>query len=153
MKKTNHPKQYGYASYIQDRKVQHEHNSILPPPAILESYEEVSPGTVEKLLDLATIEQKHRHLLQTRSLYLASWTARLGQLCGVAISFGVLYTSYALVLRSEALIGGLVVLSGFCFLSITALLSHRTRGAKRGGGKFHHKGAHKGGQKHHHQER
>ena len=39
-------------------------SSILPSPAILESYEEIHPGMVAKLIKIVEKEQSHRHLLE-----------------------------------------------------------------------------------------
>ena len=43
-------------------------SSILPSPAMLESYEEVAPGIVDKLVNLVEKEQKHRHDLEEKSI-------------------------------------------------------------------------------------
>ncbi|CAK6544657.1 MAG: hypothetical protein IRF16MM_00795 [Candidatus Midichloria mitochondrii] len=43
-------------------------SSILPSPAMLESYEEIAPGIVDKLVDLVEKEQKHRHSLEEKAL-------------------------------------------------------------------------------------
>ena len=43
-------------------------SSILPSPAMLESYEEIAPGIVDKLVNLVEKEQKHRHALEEKSI-------------------------------------------------------------------------------------
>jgi len=41
---------------------------ILPSPAMLESYEEIAPGIVDKLITLVQKEQAHRHKLEENNL-------------------------------------------------------------------------------------
>ncbi|MDJ1407761.1 MAG: DUF2335 domain-containing protein [Candidatus Midichloria sp.] len=43
-------------------------SSILPSPAMLESYEEIAPGIVDKLVNLVEKEQKHRHALEEKAV-------------------------------------------------------------------------------------
>lgn len=43
-------------------------DGILPSPAILESYEEISPGFVEKIVDVIKKEQEHRHQFEQNQL-------------------------------------------------------------------------------------
>ena len=41
--------------------VRKKYQHVLPPIDMLEHYEELNPGTLDKLLDMAEREQNHRH--------------------------------------------------------------------------------------------
>lgn len=53
---------------IRDGFMKHsKSSSILPPPSMLESYEEIAPGIVEKLVELVEKEQRHRHIVEAKN--------------------------------------------------------------------------------------
>ncbi|MDJ1258081.1 MAG: DUF2335 domain-containing protein [Candidatus Midichloria sp.] len=79
-------------------------SSILPSPAMLESYEEIAPGIVDKLVNLVEKEQKHRHALEEK-----------------AVKYEIMFEKYSLVAVKgvSSLIAVLVLLISF----LTAKLS------------------------------
>lgn len=62
--------------------------NILPPTDILESYESTSPGSVKKLLEMATKEQEHRHAWQEEHLRVHGKIHKWGQI--FAFSYNIL---------------------------------------------------------------
>ena len=94
--------------------------TLLPPPELLERYEEVSKGLSKDLIDLVKAEQEHRHKLQDK--YLMHF--RLGQLFGAMF---LLYSIYKITELAKA--GNTVVaytLSGiFGFLIVLILMQYK----------------------------
>ena len=67
MKKNQHTQN---KSTVRDGFISHskELSHILPSPAMLESYEELHPGMIEKLLSMVEKEQLHRHNLEKNKI-------------------------------------------------------------------------------------
>jgi len=102
-------------------------HNFLPSPGILESYEEISEGSVKKIIDMAESEQQHRHSWENKYLKSMSYTTRVGQLLGFALAIIIVYA--ALVLHSDlnTVLASVVVFSGFGFLMIAALTTASSR--------------------------
>lgn len=67
--------------------IQEKRETLLPPPELLEKYENISKGLSKDLVELVKKEQLHRHKLQDK--YLMHF--RLGQIFG---SLFLVYTIY-----------------------------------------------------------
>jgi uncharacterized membrane protein len=102
-------------------------HNILPSPGILESYEEIAPGSVNKILEMAKLEQEHRHIWENKYLKSMAYTTRVGQLLGFALAIILIYSSMALSLEKNDLLASVIVFSGFAFLMIAALASANSR--------------------------
>ncbi|MFT6220525.1 MAG: putative membrane protein [Rickettsiales bacterium] len=71
--------------------------NILPPVTVLEDYEDVAPGSVNKLLDMAEKEQTHRHFWQDKFLKFHGFSYKLGLFFGFIYNFGLLFLVYSLI--------------------------------------------------------
>jgi uncharacterized membrane protein len=71
--------------------------NILPPVQILEDYEDAAPGSVNKLLEMAEKEQKHRHFWQDKFLRFHGFSYKLGLFFGFLYNVGLLYLVYDLI--------------------------------------------------------
>lgn len=100
------------------------YSSILPSPAILESYEELCPGFIEKILDRVKEEQHNRHKIEAKKLKNARSIAKLRQLIHLAIACIVIYATFILSTAHGAL-AAVVCVTGFGFLLLvhTSLLN------------------------------
>ncbi len=105
---------------------QRQHN-ILPSPGILESYEEIAPGSVSKIVEMAKLEQEHRHAWENKYLKSMAYTTRVGQLLGFALAIILIYSAMALSLEKQDTLASVIVFSGFSFLMIAALASANSR--------------------------
>lgn len=54
--------------------------NILPPTEVLKGYESLSPGSIKKLLDMASKEQEHRHKWQEEHLKVHARIYKWGQI-------------------------------------------------------------------------
>lgn len=105
---------------------------ILPPPSILENIEQVSPGSVAILMDMAEREQEHRHDWENRYLQEYIRTHKRGQLFGLVISLVVVASAFYLAMAGKIVSAGVLSLSGFGALAFASLASAIDR-------KFQHK--------------
>ncbi len=71
--------------------------NILPPARVLESYEEVAPGSVAKLMELTKREQDHRHSWQDKYLKLYNFNYKAGLLFGFIYNIALLAIIYTLI--------------------------------------------------------
>ncbi len=72
--------------------IQEKRETLLPPPELLERYENISKGLSKDLVDLVKKEQIHRHKLQDR--YLMHF--RLGQIFGSLFLIYIIYMIFDL---------------------------------------------------------
>ena len=91
---------------------------ILPAPGILESYEEISEGSVEKILDFVKSEQNHRHRLENKKVNGALTNEKIKMIMIFALAIIITYSSIAFVMSENILISVLMLIAGFGFLSI-----------------------------------
>ncbi|MFI4984109.1 MAG: DUF2335 domain-containing protein [Rickettsiales bacterium] len=102
-------------------------HNILPAPSILESYEEIAPGSVDKIMEMAKAEQEHRHSWENRYLKSMAYTTRVGQLLGFALAIILIYTCLIIAMDGNETLASVIAFSGFAFLMIAALASARSR--------------------------
>ncbi len=129
----HHNKRHDRKHSVQDGFMEHSrtNQSILPSPAILESYEEISPGIVEKLVDLVKQEQKHRQNLEIKYLKYIRNTTRFGQLLSCILAITIIYYSILAVSQDKSWLAITICICGFSCLTISniiAINSNRHRG-------------------------
>lgn len=91
--------------------------SMLPSPAILESYEEVRPGTVDDLVAMVKKEQKHRHAYENKMLQAQIYTKRFGQLLAFTLAIIIIYSAISFASDAMYYMAAAVLVCGFGFLS------------------------------------
>ena len=72
-------------------------SNILPSSRVLESYEDIAPGSVNKLIDMAKKEQEHRHAWQDKYLRFHSFSYKTGLIFGFIYNVALLYLIYDLI--------------------------------------------------------
>lgn len=72
----------------------HALSKHLPEVNILTEYENIMPGTFEKLLKMAEEEQKHQHTMEIGYIDMCRRVQRLGQLTSIFI---IMFISYAVI--------------------------------------------------------
>lgn len=89
---------------------------ILPAPGILESYEEIAEGSVAKIIDMAKLEQEHRHKWEMNYLRVMAYNQRVGQLLAFVMAIVVIFTSISFVMSGEYVFALIIAILGFAFL-------------------------------------
>jgi uncharacterized membrane protein len=75
--------------------------NMLPSSKVLESYEAIAPGSVQKLIDMAKKEQDHRHSWQDKYLKFHNLSYRFGQFFGIIYNFALLFLVIHLIKIEE----------------------------------------------------
>jgi uncharacterized membrane protein len=102
---------------------------ILPPPSILESYEEAAPGIVEKFGYILKLEQQHRHKLERKFYRSMARSMLIGQFLSAALAGGLIYAAIALVDRYQSPnVAAFVSVFGFLFLIVINIIGIIVRG-------------------------
>jgi uncharacterized membrane protein len=127
MKNNRRSRNHSNYSGHRDRRPDNRPHNILPSPGILESYEEIAPGSVNKILDMAKSEQDHRHAWENKYLKSMAYTTRVGQLLGFALAIILIYAALALHNDDNFMLAAVIVFSGFAFLMIAALTSANSK--------------------------
>jgi len=102
-------------------------NNILPPSYILEEYEQIAPGSAEKIIDMVDIEQDHRHKFENRSLSSYIINYRIGQ---ILFSFNLIIIFYAAFYAyqeiNDKILAYLIIIFGY-LIQVIALISNKSR--------------------------
>ena len=102
-------------------------HSILPPPHILQEYERLSEGATDRLIELAEIEQSHRHDWEDACLRGYIKSHRIGQLFGVIIAIAILISASYLAINGDRQSAAIISISGFISLVINSIVTATTR--------------------------
>lgn len=77
----------------------------LPPPSIIAGYEDILPGSADRIFTMAENEQKHRHEVENDIVQANFQLQRWGLLAGFSIVVGVLIVSGLLTSQDQGLLG------------------------------------------------
>jgi uncharacterized membrane protein len=101
---------------------QKKFSHILPPIDLISEFENIHPGTLARLIDMAEKEQNHRHALELVGLDSQSRAMKMGRICAL-IFVGIICVATITLAILSYLIGALIF-AGIAFASI-ALVSYR----------------------------
>jgi uncharacterized membrane protein len=100
---------------------------ILPPPHILESYENICEGAAQMIMEMSEMEQQHRHDWEDQCLKTYERTHKMGMMFGVTFAMmliaAVVYVAQNLSMETASFLA----VSGFTFLSVNAFIIARMR--------------------------
>jgi len=106
----------------------------IPPPNILQDYDQIIPGAAKRILIMAEEEAKHQHELEKSALNFTAEEVKRGQRYGLFIAISAFITSIiALFLGSEEAamtIGGTTVVGLVTVFVIRAKLSNSPKADK-----------------------
>jgi uncharacterized membrane protein len=95
------------------------YSSPLPPPEILAQYEKISPGLVQKIIELTEIQGNHRRELEAKKLEAEishqkrrDCEAKIGQLCALFIAVSAIVGGTITAIYGYEWAGGLIGVSG-----------------------------------------
>jgi uncharacterized membrane protein len=77
-------------------QVRSSHN-LLPSPRVLENYEDIAPGSVNKLIEMTKKEQEHRHAWQDKYLRFHNVSYKTGLIFGFIYNMALLALIYDLI--------------------------------------------------------
>lgn len=95
---------------------QFEH--VLPPIDIMAEYENLYPGTLAKLIDMAEKEQLHRHQVEFKNLEAYKSLTQKGKISAVIFVFIVCITTIILAMVGDLRLAGIFAVSAFLIIGI-----------------------------------
>lgn len=101
--------------------------AILPPPHILKQYEEVSPGTMERLITMAEMEQVHRQDWEYAYLRHYNRSYILGQICSLFTIVAIIIGSIVLINKGEHGLAVTLIVAGFTTIAFSIAITLKTR--------------------------
>ena len=93
----------------------------LPPVDVISAYEEIYPGILEKLIELTTKEQQHRHLMEMKNLEMYKKAKIIGKFFGLLVVFCICYVVLELVKEKQnntAIIFSFISFGSIFFVSL-----------------------------------
>ena len=106
-----------------------EYSGPLPPPAVLQRYDQVVPGAAERLLRMAENQSKHRQELERIVVRSGSRDSLLGIIAGVLVSCGFLWLTYYAISRGHVITGSF--LGTVNIVSLVGVFVYGTRTKRR----------------------
>jgi len=76
---------------IQRNVTSRSSHNLLPSSRVLETYEQIAPGSVNKLIEMTKKEQEHRHTWQDKYLKFHNFSYKLGLIFGFIYNIALLY--------------------------------------------------------------
>lgn len=83
----------------------------IPPPQIMKGYEEVLPGSADRIMKMAEYEQNHRHYLEKKGLGFAVFSDALGKILAFILGASGLLGSIFLLYKDKSLTGLAVLIT------------------------------------------
>ena len=97
----------------------------LPPPAVLEGYERVLPGSAERILRMAEQQAEHRRVVFTTLVEADTSRARWGLWLGAVVAVAFILAATAMVLAGQTVAGTIVATADL--LGIVGVFVYGTR--------------------------
>jgi uncharacterized membrane protein len=105
--------------------IRKKYRHVLPPIEMIEQYEELYPGTLQRLLEMAQLEQNHRHSRELLEIEEQGRATKLGRMFGLGLVAIISLSAIILVTLGSTLIGVLFALCGFSCITIVSYLSSK----------------------------
>ncbi len=112
-----------------------QYRHVLPPLDIIAQYEEMSPGVISKIIDMAQKEQNHRHSMDLLNNEKYNRATKFGRMCSLILVAIIAATALALSFGEHYVIAAMFVLVTFGTIGIVSF----TQRAKKINNKPFHK--------------
>jgi len=122
---------YDYNKKDRDEGPKKRSHFLLPPPAILEAYEQMSPGATDRLIEMAENEQNHRHAWEDKALSSYVLSNRLGMIFGSFVAIMIISSSIYLAQNGDNKTAIAIAAFGFASLTVSSLVTLKVRKFER----------------------
>lgn len=100
-----------------------KYRHVLPPIEIIEQYEELHPGTLLQLLDMAQGEQNHRHAMDLLEIEKHARAAKLGRMFALIFVAIISVVTLVFILIGSPLVASIFAISAFASITIISYIS------------------------------
>ncbi|MFK7968067.1 MAG: DUF2335 domain-containing protein [Rickettsiaceae bacterium] len=131
----------GYSSSISINKqsdvqlVTNRYKHVLPDIDVMAEYEEMSPGTISKIFDMAKREQNHRHSVDLLNIEKHAKVIKIGRLCSLAVVSIISIATIILALKGHYMIASVFSVAAFAVIGTVSI----KQSSKRFNNKFNYK--------------
>ena len=101
-----------------------EWNGPLPPPAALQAFEDIAPGTAERIVGEFVAEAHHRRAQERKQGNLIFLDNVIGRLLAIAFAAGGFWVTYQAIVHNSPWVGGIVG-GGMIVAGMTVLIRGR----------------------------
>lgn len=112
-------KEFGKMTSFITREVMERYSGPLPHPKILSGYEQILPGTADRIVAMAEREQEHRHDMQNKMMKTESRDSALGVFFAFILSIMCIVAAVIIVWKVPNAVGAL----SSAFLGASGMIS------------------------------
>jgi len=99
-----------------------QYKHVMPPLDVMAAYEEISPGTIKKIIDMAQKEQNYRHSLELLNIEKYDKAVKFGKICGVALIGIIALAALILSFGGHYVTASVFSLSAFGMIGVISFL-------------------------------
>lgn len=114
---------------VQQRSV--SFSGPLPPPEILQKFNEVVPGSAERIIKMAEEQSVHRRALEKKVIDSDIAGSKLGQILGFIIAIAGLVVALLTAIFGNAIAGGFIGVGTLASLVSVFMYGSKTRSKER----------------------
>jgi len=104
------------SSFIRKQTIQ------LPPIDLIEEYEEIYPGTLERLMEIAKKEQEHRHTADLLAISEYNKAIRFGKIMSMVLITILAITTFVLAIAADPIVAATFSLSAFAAIAFVSFI-------------------------------
>jgi uncharacterized membrane protein len=112
-----------------------KYKHLLPDVDIMAEYEEMSPGTINKIFDMAKIEQDHRHSIDLINIENHTKAIKMGRIFALALVLIIATATIILASSGYYIVSAIFSVASFATIGTVSIIQSR----KRFNNKFIHK--------------
>ncbi len=114
------------------QEVEMSFSGPLPPPEILKKYDDVLPGSVERIIKMAEQQAEHRRSLEQQVIKSDIKNSKLGILCGFFIGMGGIVGGVVVAIYGkQPLFGGILSFASLAILAGVFVHGNESRRKER----------------------
>ena len=104
-----------------------QYKHVLPPLDIMAEYEELSPGTINKIFDMAQKEQNHRHSIDLLNIEKHNRATKYGRMCSLALVVIIAVTAIVLAFGEHYMIASIFSIAAFGGIGVVSFIQSGKR--------------------------
>lgn len=113
------------------RSIQFQYNGPIPPPNMLQQYDDILPGAAERILRMAEEQSAHRKELEKKVIEGDDKRASRGQVFGFIIALVVITAGFVLMFTGKETLGISSIVTALSSLVLVFITGSLTRSRER----------------------
>ena len=118
--------------------IRKQYMHVLPPVDMLEAYEELNPGSLEKIFAMAEKEQHHRHSVDLLAVKKHDKAMRMGRMSALILVAIISITTLMLVIAESIIAAAIFAISAFACIIIISYCYSASCSTNKELGRNHH---------------